>query len=900
MLADLRLALRGLRRAPGFTLAAVLCVALGVGANTAIFSAVGAVLLHPVATPAIERVVAVRQDLIPIKLLDFELAPPEVLDLGERRELFDAVAGHAARGFVLERNGTSTRFEGARTLGDFFTLFRVRPHLGRLYTAADSRDGRHQVAVLTYGLWQEQFGGDPGVVGRTVRLNDAPHEVVGVLPADFRYPREARVLVPMRVDSTFARAMRGRQIMTALARLRDGVTPEGAQAGLARVMAEWRGRDGAGSTYGVPGQHRMYVTPFVAFDAGQLRPVLHVLLGAVALVLLIACANVASLQLVRAAARTRELAVQAAVGAGRARIARRLLLESALVAGAGGALGLAVGWATTRLLVALAPADRPALRDLRLDGPVLLATALVAAAAAVLSGTLPALRGARVDLRAALQEGARGGTAGGDRQRVLRGAVVVQVALSFVLLLGSGVMLRSLARLLAVDPGFRPARVTAAAVALPFARYAKPADALRFYAELTERLRATPGVEAWASRAGSRCATTPTAPRSRDRARHVGPDRAAARPHRVRRPRLLPRHGHPAPARPHVHRPAGRARVGRRARVPHRRGAGAQVLPRRGPRRPAHQPGARRRDRRRGGERAAGGVGRARQGARLLRRAAVVGDGAHGGRPHLAPGRRGRAHVRAAAAAVDPRVPLYDVAAMPDVVPARGDAPVRGAGARRLRGGGGDPRPARRVRRAELRRAAAPARAGHPGGARRGPPRDRRARASATAAPRRAGDSRLGRGGLLLALGRGLEAARLRAWAAATSATLAGGRGAARRRALAASWLPARRATRVDPGRGLRGDYGPGRPASAAPAFGASPASAAPLGAAASSSARPPPPMLADLRLALRALRRAPAFTLAAALTLASASAPRRPCSASSTPCCCARSPCPPRTGWWS
>jgi putative ABC transport system permease protein len=495
MLQQLRTLSRGLRRAPAFTAAAVLCVALGIGANTAIFSAVSAVLLRPVATPEVDRLVAVRQDLIPLKLLDIELAPPEVLDLAERRELFASVAGYVSRGFVLEQGGTSARFDGARTLGDWFALFRVRPLLGRLYTADDSRDGRHQVAVLTYGMWREQFGGDPSVIGRSVRLNDVSHEIVGVLPPEFRYPRDARILVPVRIDSAFARNQRGRQYMTAVARLRDGVTLAQAQAGLQSTMKSWRDRD-AGSSYGVAGRHRMFVTPFVAFDAGQLRPVLLVLLGAVGVVLLVACANVASLQLVRATARTRELAVRAARGGARGRLVRRLLGESALLAAVGGALGLALGWATTRLLVWMAPAEQLALRDLQLDAPVLLGTLLATATAALVSGTLPALRGSRVNLRGALQDGARGGTVGRERHRVLHGAVVGQVALSFVLLLGSGVMLRSMARLLDVDPGFRAARVTTAAVTLPFERYAKSDAAVGFYDRLVERLRATPGVEA--------------------------------------------------------------------------------------------------------------------------------------------------------------------------------------------------------------------------------------------------------------------------------------------------------------------------------------------------------------------------------------------------------------------
>jgi putative ABC transport system permease protein len=543
----------------------------------------------------------------------------------------------------------------------------------------------------------------------------------------------------------------------------------------------------------------------VAFDAGQLRPVLHVLLGAVALVLLIACANVASLQLVRAAARTRELAVQAAVGAGRARIARRLLLESALVAGAGGALGLAVGWATTRLLVALAPADRPALRDLRLDGPVLLATALVAAAAAVLSGTLPALRGARVDLRAALQEGARGGTAGGDRQRVLRGAVVVQVALSFVLLLGSGVMLRSLARLLAVDPGFRPARVTAAAVALPFARYAKPADALRFYAELTERLRATPGV-------GAAGVTSWLPLRDNSNSapfRVIGRDTSA---------QAEPPHANIAFVDPGYFRAMGIPLVRGRTFTerPVAPGDSAEhefLIDEQLARQyfPGEDPVGRRINQGPDGV-IVGVVGSVRQHALgAPDKAQVYYDARRSwvtaltvvARTTLPDDAAARA-VRAAAAGVDPQVPLYDVAAMPDVV-------RRSVGTRRfgvlvlagfagvavtlaLLGVYGVLSYAVQQRRRELGiRAALGA-----------------GRREIAALVLRNGGALAGWGlalgaAVFLALGRGLEAL-VYGVGPRDPATLAGGAVLLGAAALAASWLPARRATRVDPATALRAE----------------------------------------------------------------------------------------------
>ena len=494
MLLDrLRLVLRALRRAPGFALAAVACIALGVGANTAIFSAVSAVLLRPVATPAVERLVVARDDLRALDLLDSPVSPPEVLDLAARRDLFAAGGGVTDRSSVVTEGGASARYRGARTIGDFFGAFQVRPLLGRLYRPDDSEDGRHQQAVLAHAFWRERFGGDPGVVGREIRINDQPYTVVGVLPPEFRYPRAAQLYTPYRIDSTFAQA-RGTLAMTAVLRLRDGVTVEQARAALAGEARAWRARHPQAS-YG-RWDHALRLVPFTTFDAGQLRPVLLVLLGAVALLLLVACANVASLQLVRATARARELTVRAALGASRAAVAGQLLLESAVLAALGGAAGLLLGWGATRLLVRAAPDAQLALTQLRLDAPVLAATLAVVAAVALLGGTLPALRASRVELSGGLREGARGGTAGRARHRALGGIVVGQMALSLVLLLGSGVMLRSLARLLDVDPGFRAERVAAGSVALPFARYGAPYAAVGFYDAVLERLRATPGIGA--------------------------------------------------------------------------------------------------------------------------------------------------------------------------------------------------------------------------------------------------------------------------------------------------------------------------------------------------------------------------------------------------------------------
>ena len=494
---DLRRTLRTLARARTFTIGAVLCIALGVGATTAIFSAVSATLLRPVATPAVDRLVVVRDNLLKLDLPDSPVSPPEVFDLAARRDLFASGGGFDERGFVVtdaKTEATSTRYMGARTVGDFFGVFRVRPYLGRLYRPEEARGGRHLVVVLSHAVWLDRFGGDSSVIGRSLRVNDRAYQIVGVLPPEFRYPRRAQLYAPLPIDSAFEQ-LRISQFITAVFRLKDGVSFEAVRAALPAEAAAWRERYPK-TPYAQWG-NRLSIVPFFAFEAGQLRPVLLVLLGAVAVLLLVACANVACLQLVRATARAHELSVRAALGATRSGIARLLVIESTVVALLGGVAGLLLGWATTRVLMRFAPADPPALQNLRLDGPTLTGTLAVVVLVALLGSALPAVRASRVDLRGALQEEGRSGTDGGrGRYRLLGIVMAAQVALSLFLLLGSGVMLRSLARLLEVSPGFRSERVVTGSVALPFAAYGPLSGVDAFYNAVLDRLRATPGITA--------------------------------------------------------------------------------------------------------------------------------------------------------------------------------------------------------------------------------------------------------------------------------------------------------------------------------------------------------------------------------------------------------------------
>ncbi|GJG88981.1 hypothetical protein tb265_41620 [Gemmatimonadetes bacterium T265] len=498
MFADLRLALRALRRAPGFALAAVLCLALGIGAAAAVLALADAVLFRPLSAPGLARMVVVRQDVRGLGVAGEPLGAPAADDLLARRDLFDAGAAFETRDGNLTADAAEPlRVRTARTQGEFFGLMGARPAAGRLYAADASRGGgAPRIAVLGYAFWREHYGGDPAVVGRTIRLNDVTREIVGVAGPALRYPRGTDLYLPSPMDSDFQSPRQwSRWTMTAIGRVRPGVTTERLRAGLAEQAARWQVR--FGRAQGADGDGVVLrATPFVDDLAGQLRPVTRVLLAAVALVLLVACANVACLQLVRATGRARELAVRAAVGAGRGHLVRPLAAESAVLAGAGGTLGIALAAGTAAALRRWHPAQYPQLGDVRVD-PAVLAGALAASAAAALAfGLAPALRAMRADPQDALRASARGASAGADRHRFLRAAVATQVALALTLTLGAGLLGRSFARLAAVDPGFRPDRVLTAEFVLPFATYPGGGRREGALARVLERVQGAPEVDA--------------------------------------------------------------------------------------------------------------------------------------------------------------------------------------------------------------------------------------------------------------------------------------------------------------------------------------------------------------------------------------------------------------------
>lgn len=502
---DVKFGARMLRRKPGFTLIAVLTLALCVGANTVIFSAFNAVMLRPLPYTDPDRIVTVWDSFPRQGVKKIGVAYANFADLKERSQVFDPLALYVAgstTGFNLTGLGGPERVQSARVTGDFFRALGVAPLAGRVLSAEDEEAGRNRVAVLGYDLWRRDFGGDARIVGQNVKLNDEDYKIVGVMPPGFSFPSGAEMpagqqfasatelWTPLTVPNTPAarhdRLVRGYR---AVARLKPGVTVEQAEAET-RAIAKQLVAEHPDENEGLDTS----VTTMRENQVGDWRPAMLALLGAVVFVLLIACANIANLLLSRAAGRQKEFAIRAALGASRWRILRQLLTESLLLAGAGGLFGLLLSVAALRLLVAIAPANIPRLGEAVIDFRVLVFTVAITLVTGLLFGLAPALHASRPNLYEGVKESAYGSA--GPGQKRLRGLLVVsEVVLVFVLLVAAGLMLRSFRRLLEVEPGFDPSHVLTARVTLPAASYPTPKKLL-FYQQLVEGLSQQPGVEA--------------------------------------------------------------------------------------------------------------------------------------------------------------------------------------------------------------------------------------------------------------------------------------------------------------------------------------------------------------------------------------------------------------------
>jgi predicted permease len=484
--ADVTSALRQMKAAPGFTLVAALTLALGIGANSAIFSVVNAVLLRPLPYPDPDRLVQLVGRAPGGEWSNHDGAT--YLHFRDRLRTLEALAAYSGAGSFNLVNGDAAEFvSGLYVSREYFPVFGVPPALGQPFTDVQDSDGGPPVVILAHALWQRQFASDPGVIGRAILLGDKPVTVVGVMPASFDPFAPVDLFLPLRPGTT---GRGGGANYTVAGRLRRDVSIDQASAEVAAVSTTLE----AGRGGGFAARPTFAVASLQQTIARPVRPALLMMLGAVGLLLLIACANTASLLLARASGRGREMAVRAALGADRGRIVRQLLTESVILALAGACLGLLIAYWVVPALLALTPPGYLVIEDVRIDATVLLVTMAAAGATGLLFGLAPALSLSRQELAGAFRDDGGRATAGRRSGLLRKTLVVAEVAVCMLLLVGAGLLIQTFVRLRAVDAGFDPAGVLTARMSLQGERYAKPDDLNRFYHQGLERIRQLPGV----------------------------------------------------------------------------------------------------------------------------------------------------------------------------------------------------------------------------------------------------------------------------------------------------------------------------------------------------------------------------------------------------------------------
>jgi putative ABC transport system permease protein len=493
ILKDIRFAVRTLLKRPALTGIAIVTLALGIGANTAIFSVVNAIILRSLPYRDSDRLVAIWGNLHKTGLEEIPLSAPEFTDFRQQCKGFDQIAAYTTQGFNLTGVDQPERLRGAVVSGTLFSVLKTDPQLGRTFLNEEDQFGRDQVAVLSNALWHRRFSADPSIVNKTINLDGQTVTVIGVMPAQFHFPdKETEIWKPIAFDpELLTENNRGSHFLSVIGRLQPNVTLPQAQADIdgvtARLAQEHSAMYPTGFSTTVRSLHEDLV--------GNLRTALFVLLGAVGLVLAVACANVAHLLLANASSRYREVAIRSALGANRVRLVRQFLTESVLLSLLGGSAGLLLAiWGVTTL-VALIPKDTPRVEEIHLDFRVLLFTLGVSILTGILFGLAPALQATKTDLIDALKEGGRGGGAG-RRRLQLRGLLIVsEFALALVLLIGSGLMIKSFIRLQDVKPGFEPSGLLTFRLALPEAKYPEFPKSRAFFEQLFDRLKARPEVK---------------------------------------------------------------------------------------------------------------------------------------------------------------------------------------------------------------------------------------------------------------------------------------------------------------------------------------------------------------------------------------------------------------------
>jgi putative ABC transport system permease protein len=486
---DVRYAVRGILRKPGFAVVATITLALGIGANAAIFSVIDAVLLRPLPYPEPDRIVKLWE-LEPEgqqRNVDYNFSPANFFDVRDQNESFEQVAYYGRGAVSLTGAGDPQRLTVAWTSANFLEVVGVEPLVGRGFAPGEDQPGSDRMVLLSEGFWRRHFGGDSSVVGQPIRFDGESFTVIGVLPGYVEFPETVDAWVSLGIDPETA-SKRAVHFLGVAARLRSGVTLEEARAEMSalagRLEREYP-QTNAGRGFNVETAQEHAV--------GDIRPALLTLLAAVGLVLLIACANVANLLLARATSRQKEIAVRAALGAGRGRLVRQFLTESVILSLLGSAAGVLIAVWGKDLLVALGPKEVARLSGTSLDHRVLLFTVGVSLLTGIVFGLVPALQASKPDLNDALKDGGRGG-AGLARTRTRGALVVFEVAVSLVLLAGAGLLVRSFVRVLSVDPGFDPRNVLTMQLSLPESKYGEASQTAAFYQQLQERIAALPSV----------------------------------------------------------------------------------------------------------------------------------------------------------------------------------------------------------------------------------------------------------------------------------------------------------------------------------------------------------------------------------------------------------------------
>jgi putative ABC transport system permease protein len=497
---DAGFALRMMRKSPGFTLAAILTLGLGIGANSAIFSVVNAVLLKPLPYEHGDRLVTLRQQAPRAGMLNQPFSVAEINDYRSQSHTLDGLVEYHNMNFILLGRSEPERVETGVVSWNYFDVFGVKPLFGRAFRPEDEQPGAPAVLMLSYEYWIKSFGGDPTVLNKRFSMNDRPHTVVGILPPVPQYPDENDVYMPTTACPFRSRpafiANRQSRMMQVFGRMKPGISLSQARADLNGVAANLQ--QAYPKNYPPEIDYSMATSSLEEQLTHNARPTMLVLLGAAGFVLLIACANVANLNLSRMVRRERELAVRVALGAGRVRMFRQLLTESSLLALIGGGLGLLFSLGTLNLLVSFAARFTPRAREIHLDATVLLFTLLVAVLTSLLSGTVPALA-TRETVVGGLKEGGVQSTMGRGRHRMRSLLIVAQVAVSFLLLIGAGLMLRSFAKLQHVDPGFQPENVLAMQIGLDFTKYNTNDKQRAFFETFLDKVEAQSGVKSAAA-----------------------------------------------------------------------------------------------------------------------------------------------------------------------------------------------------------------------------------------------------------------------------------------------------------------------------------------------------------------------------------------------------------------